>query len=286
MTELKETERKLLELTDNLRAEVEQHKITEEVLKQEMEERISIQEKEHLLVEALKKSNKELNSYAYIVSHDLKAPLRGISTITTWLAEDYEDKFDERGKESLRLLLNRTKRMDNLINGILAYSKVGRAKEEIKAIDLNILLPELVNTMHVPLHISISIEKELPTIYFDQTMISQVFQNLVSNAIKYNDKTLGHIKIDYTLNDNYYRFSVSDNGPGIEEKYFDKIFEDLRRCSPRDEKESTGVGLSIIKKIVENNDGNIWLESKLNEGSTFYFTVKKNLPAAIVNAEL
>ena len=223
----------------------------------------------------LESVNKELSDFAYIVSHDLKAPLRGISTLVNWILTDYADKFDEEGKEQMDLLLSRVERMHNLIDGILQYSRVGRIKEEKTQVSLNELVPDIIDILAPPENIAITIENELPVIECEKTRITQVFQNLLSNAIKYMDKPQGHVRIGCVEEESCWRFSITDNGPGIEDKYFEKIFQMFQTLSPRDEVESTGVGLAVVKKIIEIYGGKVWVESKMGEGSTFLFTLPK-----------
>jgi len=219
--------------------------------------------------------NQELKDFAYIVSHDLKAPLRGIKSLAEWMSTDYADKLDENGREQIDLLLNRVQRMHNLIDGVLQYSRVGRIKEELVQVNLNQLVPTVIDMVAPPENITITVENELPTIECGQTRIMQVFQNLLSNAVKYMDKPKGQIKIGCVEEDGFWKFSVADNGPGIEERNFEKIFKIFQTLTPRDKFESTGIGLAVIKKIVESYGGQIWVESKPGQGSTFFFTLPK-----------
>ena len=231
------------------------------------------EQRQNQLLEQLEKVNKELKDFAYIVSHDLKAPLRGIKTLAGWMLNDYADKMDEDGREQLKLLSSRVDRMHGLIDGILQYSRVGRMEEEEQVeVDLNHLLTDIIDMLAPPENITITVENKLPVIECEQTRITQVFQNLLSNAIKYMDKPEGWIKIGCIEECGCWKFSISDNGPGIEEKYFDKIFQIFQTLSPRDEYESTGIGLTVIKKIIELYGGRIWVESKIGEGSTFFLT--------------
>lgn len=238
-------------------------------------ERKMAEERQAQLLRELESVNRELNDFAYIVSHDLKAPLRAIGSLANWILADYADKFDEDGKEQMNLLLSRVKRMHDLIEGILQYSRVGRIREEKIEVNLNGLVPEIIDMIAPPENIEIKIENELPTILCEKTRIQQVFQNLLSNAIKFMDKPKGEIKIGCIENNGCWRFSVTDNGPGIDEKHFTKIFQIFQTLSPRDEFESTGIGLSIVKKIIEMYGGEVWVESKVGYGSTFFFTLPK-----------
>ncbi len=221
--------------------------------------------------------NEELSHFAYVVSHDLKAPLRGIKLITEWLCEDYGDILGGEGTEQLELLQNRVERMHNLIEGVLQYSRVGRIKEKHTAINLNTLVSTVVDMVAPPEHVDVVVEGQLPEIKCEKTRIMQVFQNLISNAIKYMDKPEGQVVIACSDDEDMWTFRVSDNGPGIEAKYHDRIFKIFQTLSARDEFESTGLGLTLVKKIVELYGGKIWVESEIGQGSTFFFTFPKTL---------
>jgi len=244
-------------------------------LNREILQRNQAEQKQAELLKKVESANKELTDFAYVVSHDLKAPLRGIKTLASWISTDYADKLDQNGKEQMNLLLSRVDRMHNLIDGILQYSRIGRVEEKKVQVNLNELVAEVVDMVAPPQNIAITVENELPVIEFERTRIMQVFQNLLSNAIKFMDKLEGHVRIGCVEEDGFWKFTVADNGPGIEEKYFEKIFEMFQTLAPRDDVESTGVGLTVAKKIVELYGGRIWLQSKVGEGSTFLFTLPK-----------
>jgi two-component system sensor kinase FixL len=227
------------------------------------------------LLQKLSEINQELKEFAYVVSHDLKAPLRAIRTLADWLVTDYQDKLDAQGKENLQLLSSRVDRMQNLIDGVLQYSRVGRTEEGTKPVDLGRVVPEIIADLAAPAHIAIRIESDLPTVDADPTRITQVFQNLLSNAIKYMDKPQGNISVGCTEEGDFWRFRVSDNGPGVAQKDFERIFKLFQTLTRRDDSESTGVGLTITKKIVELYGGKIWVESEVGRGSTFLFTFPK-----------
>ncbi|MBW1891473.1 MAG: PAS domain S-box protein, partial [Deltaproteobacteria bacterium] len=224
----------------------------------------------------LKSTNRELKEFAFVVSHDLKAPLRAISQLTHWISEDYADAFDREGKEMMGLILNRVKRMDGLIEGVLSYSRIGRIKERMEILDLNVLVHELIESIMAPPHIHIGIENVLPVIQSDPIRMQQVFQNLLGNAITYMDKREGVVTVGCVDEGVHWKFSVSDNGPGIDRSYHVKIFQIFQTLAPRDKHESSGIGLTLVKKIIEQYGGSIWVESEPGKGSTFYFTLPNN----------
>jgi len=217
-------------------------------------------------------ANKELAAFANVVSHDLKAPLRAIDSLVRWLASDYSERFDADGKEQVRLLLGRVTRMHNLIDGIQQYSRAGRAIEKRVDVDLSTMLPEVIDFLSPPPHIKVKIETPLPTVSAEKSLIEQVFRNLLSNAVRYNDKPEGLVRVGAIDGGDHWRFYVADNGPGIEEKNFERIFQIFETCRPQDHSDSTGVGLAVVKKAVELHAGRVWVESKVREGSTFFFT--------------
>lgn len=220
-------------------------------------------------------ANQELNDFAYVVSHDLKAPLRGITSLSEWLLADYSEEFDEDGKKMVNLMISRVQRLHQLIDDILKYSRVGRAKVEKKDINLNKVVSELVEVLNIPENIKVEIPNQLPSIKCDKTRIEQLFQNLISNAIKFIDKPEGLIKISYVDEGKYYQFNVADNGIGIESQHFEKIFQLFQKLTSLQDSDSTGVGLALVKKIVELHNGKVWVESKVGVGSNFVFTIKK-----------
>ncbi len=224
----------------------------------------------------LKSTNRELKEFAFVVSHDLKAPLRAISQLTHWISEDYADAFDREGKEMMGLILNRVKRMDGFIEGVLSYSRIGRSKESVEILDLNVLVHELIESIMAPPHIHIGIENVLPVIQSDPIRMQQVFQNLLGNAITYMDKREGVVTVGCVDEGAHWKFSVSDNGPGIDRSYHVKIFQIFQTLAPRDKHESSGIGLTLVKKIIEQYGGSIWVASEPGKGSTFYFTLPNN----------
>lgn len=238
-------------------------------------ERKRAESKQTQLLDEVENTNKELCDFASIVSHDLKAPLRGIRTLAGWIVDDYADKLGQEGTEQMKVLVSRVDRMYELIEGVLDYSSVGRTGEDRVEVDLNVLVPEVIDLLAPPEQIVIEIENELPTVECERTRIAQVFQNLLGNAIKYMDKAGGRIRVGCVEDVNSWEFSVADNGPGIKEKHFEKVFQIFQTVSSGHDGESTGVGLTVVKKIIELYGGKIRIESEFGEGSTFLFTLPK-----------
>jgi light-regulated signal transduction histidine kinase (bacteriophytochrome) len=229
-------------------------------------------QKENLMQE-LEESNQGLQDYAHIVSHDLKSPLNSLNALTNWVIEDYGKLLPEDGKQNLNLMLEKIEKMASLIDGILKYSSIQRKELKKEKVDLNLVVADLLKTIHVPDHIQLYARNKLPTILGDYTKLYQLFQNIIGNAIAYNDKEKGEVYIESKSLKDYWQIAISDNGPGIPEKYHQKIFDVFQ--SVADEPSSSGIGLSIVKKIIDVHNGKIWLESKAGEGATFYFTIKK-----------
>jgi len=246
-----------------------------EQLTGEIAEREKAEHKQAELLKELENVNQELKDFAYIASHDLKAPLRAIKTLAEWISTDYTDKLDADGQEQLKLLRSRVDRMHNLIDGILQYSRVGRVREKVVDVNLCNLVPEIIDMIAPPKHICVTVDTDLPTIRCGETRITQIFQNLISNAVKYMDKPQGLIKVGCAEQGEFFRFHVSDNGPGIEKQHWERIFKIFQTLAPRDEFESTGIGLTVVKKIVELYNGKIWLDSEVGKGTTFFFTFPK-----------
>jgi signal transduction histidine kinase len=225
--------------------------------------------------EALLASNRELEDFAYVVSHDLKAPLRGISSLSSWLLSDCADKLDEEGRGHLALLGKKAVRMDGLINGILRYSRLHRLQEEFVRVDLDDVLDEVLDDIEVPASVRVVREARLPRALCSPTRIKQVFQNLLENALKYMDKDPGTVRVRCADKGLEWEFCVSDDGPGIEEKHFDRIFKMFQTVPVPGKEPGTGIGLALVKKAVSLHRGRVWVESRPGLGSRFYFTLPK-----------
>lgn len=220
----------------------------------------------------LEKRNEELDKFAYVVSHDLKAPIRGIHNVVKWIEEDLKDEVSPRMREYLNIIPERTKRMEDLINGLLAYARL-REKTIPQITDVNNLVHNLIQAI-VPREIKVKVSI-LPLFRTEQLKLEQVFANLVSNAVKYTPIENGNIIIKCETLDDFYRFSVKDNGIGIDPEYHEKIFELFQTLREKDDVESTGIGLSIIKRIIEDQHGTIYVKSELGKGAEFIFTWPK-----------
>lgn len=234
---------------------------------------IEINAQREKVLQKLAEQNQELSDYAHMVSHDLKSPLRSIYTLTTWLKDDYKDAVDEIGNESLNLIQSNVEKMDNLISGILDYTTISKNKSEFYDVDIDKLVDSILETIEMPGNISIKKTSKLPVINGDKYRLQQLFQNIIDNAIKYNDKEKGHVEIGFEDKVDFWQFYIKDNGKGIDAAYFEKIFKTFGKLE--NSPQSTGIGLSIVKKIVDVYGGTIWLESELGKGTTFYFTLKK-----------
>ncbi|WP_299434707.1 PAS domain S-box protein [uncultured Aquimarina sp.] len=242
---------------------------------EDITEQLEFEKQRNRLVKNLEKSNKELNDYAHIVSHDLKSPLRSMNALLTWLKEDYVDVLDDNAHNSLNMLLKKVDKMDHLISGILKYSSIDKVDHPKQSITLRDIVTDIIDVIHIPDHITIKIITELPVIEGDKFRLQQLFQNLIGNAVKYNDKEQGIITVSCEQKDEFWEFAIADNGAGISKKYHHKIFQIFQTLDNKNE--STGIGLSIVKKIVDLYDGKIWLVSKEGVGTTFYFTLKSKI---------
>jgi PAS domain S-box-containing protein len=252
--------------------EITDRKRTEKFLTERAEELTRLNTILSQTTTLLQERNQELDQFAYVVSHDLKAPLRAIANLSTWLEEDLAELLPEENRHQMELLRSRVYRMEALINGLLEYSRVGRLETAVQTIEVHQLLLEVIDSLSPNPAFTITIAPNMPTLTTKPLLISQVFANLISNAVKHHHRDAGQIQISVQEHAQFYEFAITDDGPGIHPQHHAKIFTIFQTLKPRDEQENTGVGLSIVKKIIETEGGNISLESQLGEGTTFRFT--------------
>jgi signal transduction histidine kinase len=226
----------------------------------------------HLKIEEMDRINESLNRFAHVVSHDLKSPLSSIIGLIDILNKRVSSNDNGDIRKMLGMAGLKASHMQNLINGILHYSISSTTDEQKEPVDLNELVTDILRQLEVPKHIEVTIE-DLPVIHIERVLILQVFQNLISNSIKYMDKPIGKVTVGVKEIDGYHQFFIADNGFGIEHRNFEKIFDIFNKTNRLQGIESTGIGLSIVKRIIENKGGRICVESELGKGSTFFFTL-------------
>ena len=220
----------------------------------------------------LERSNRELDQFAYVASHDLKAPLRGIASLTQWIEEDLGDGITGESREHMQLLKGRVARIESLIDGILLYSRAGRVRDKAEAVDVGALVLETAELLSPPPGARLTVVPPMPTITTERVALQQVFMNLIGNAFKYGERDDPSVEIRSEEDGPFVRFSVRDNGPGIAPQYHEKIWQIFQTLAPRDKVEGTGIGLSVVKKLVEGRGGSVSLDSAPRQGSTFSFT--------------
>jgi PAS domain S-box-containing protein len=240
-------------------------------------DRKQAEEKLQITLQDLERSNKELEQFAYVASHDLQEPLRMVSSYTQLLARRYQEKLDDDANEFIHYAVDGAKRMQVLINDLLAFSRVGTRGKPFESTDCNNVLKQTLLNLGPSINetrAAITTEK-LPCVSADEGQLIQLFQNLIGNAIKFHNDELPQIHVNAESKDNDWIFSVKDNGIGISEEYKDRIFVIFKRLHNRNKYSGTGIGLAICKKIVDRHGGEIWVESESGKGSTFYFTIKR-----------
>ena len=242
-------------------------------IRAEITQKKQLEERNEAMLDELLVANRELREFAYVVSHDLKAPLRGICSLANWLVEDHAAQLGGEGAAQLNLIATRAKRLSGLIDAILAYSRAGRTQVERALVELDPLVRNTIDLLAPPPHVAVQIVTPLPRLQLHAVKVQQVFQNLLSNAIDFMDKPQGLIRVGCRREGAEWHFSVADNGPGIEARHFERIFQLFQTLNARDEIERTGVGLALVKKIVELENGRLWVESVVGSGSTFLFTL-------------
>jgi signal transduction histidine kinase len=262
--------------------DITKRKQMEEKLKhvhENLEERVDEQTVELKdIIDELKRSNAELEQFAYVASHDLQEPLRTIASFTQLLERRYKGKFDEDADEFMDFVINAAIQMKAQIEGLLEYSRIARYGKEFKHVNTDDILNKTINNLNTSIRESNAeiISDKLPTVTGDEIQLQRVFQNIISNAIRFRkceEPLKIHISARADKENNEYVFSVEDNGIGIEEQYVERIFVIFQRLHTREMYKGTGIGLSIVKKVIDRHGGRVWVESKLGKGSTFYFTI-------------
>ncbi|MAI61452.1 MAG: hypothetical protein CBB87_03070 [Micavibrio sp. TMED27] len=230
------------------------------------------------LIRELEVSNKELDNFAYVASHDLKAPLRVIDNASKWLEEDLAEHLDEDTQESLDLLRNRVGRMEKLLDDLLEYSRIGRASDDRfkEQINGSVLITNILELLSPPESFTVSIAPKMQSIIVNRMPLQQILLNLISNAIKHHDKDDGRIIVSVEEKGDDFVFTVKDNGPGIPEEFQEQVFKMFQTLKPRDQVEGSGMGLAMIYKNIEIYGGKITLKSKEGQGCTFRFTWPKH----------
>jgi PAS domain S-box-containing protein len=221
--------------------------------------------------------NQDLDQFAHIVSHDLKAPLRAIANLSTWIEEDLEEQINPETQGHLDLMRSRVVRMEAMINGLLEYARVGNTPANLSTFSFEDLLTEIIDSLNIPPSFEVDLPTNLPTITTNRMLLSQVFANLLGNACKHHDRPVGRIQITAQPQGEMWTFTVTDDGPGIAPDNQERVFGVFQTLGARDNQENTGIGLSIVKKIVENQGGKIVVESQLGRGTTFRFSWMKGM---------
>jgi PAS domain S-box-containing protein len=221
---------------------------------------------------ALEERNRELDQFAYVTSHDLKAPLRGIANLAQWIEEDLGEQISPEVCEHLKLLRGRVQRMEGLINGLLQYSRVGRTEAVIEQVDVGALLREVIDLLDPPAGFTLELASDLPSLWTSRLLLERVFANLLENALKHGQRPDLTVSITAERIGPLYTFRVTDNGQGIAPRYHERIFGIFQTLAARDSVEGSGLGLALIKKIVGHQGGRIWVESDLGAGASFAFT--------------
>jgi len=267
--------------TSNIKKHNEELQIFNKNLNEEISNRKKIEQTLNDYNTELKRSNKDLEQFAYISSHDLKEPLRSIGNFSSLLAKKYDDKLDKDAKTYLSFIQNGVKRMNEVIESLLTYSTVGKKDSVYNTFDLNPLVKNKINDLSRLIKDKNAkvVINELPSIIAQKEQIGMVFFNLINNAIKFNiqEQPLVVISQEKSDDDKFWKFSVKDNGIGIKEEYQEKVFDIFNRLHGKEEYEGTGIGLAICQKIITRHLGKIWFKSELDKGTSFYFTIKKNL---------
>jgi len=263
----------ILTLTQQCAQALERARLYQEMqrLNAELEERVA-----HRTAE-LERSLKELDQFAYIASHDLKVPLRGVKQLSSWIVEDAGGLLPEGSKGHLAKMQGRIERMERLLDDLLMYSRVGRSYyDSLERIDTGALVKEIVDLLAPPPTFTVAVQARMPTLTTSRMLLELVFKNLIENAIRHHHRGGGRVEVAAVEWDNAIEFSITDDGPGIQEQFHERIFQIFQTLQPRDKVDTTGVGLAIVKKAVESQGGQIRVISAVGHGTTFLFTWPKH----------
>jgi light-regulated signal transduction histidine kinase (bacteriophytochrome) len=238
-------------------------------------ERLAAEEERSRLIDALGRSNRELDQFAYVASHDLKAPLRGIGNLAQWVLEDMEGEPPAKVKAHLDMMRGRVQRMEALIDGILAYSRAGRTRSAGQPVPVTEVLQEVLLLLAPPDTVRVEATTPLPVLWGERTALQQVLLNLLGNAIKHGIGTDTRIEVRAAEQDDHWQVTVQDNGPGVASQYHERIWGMFQTLQSRDRVEGTGIGLAVVRKIIQAHGGRTWVESEPGNGAAFHFTWPK-----------
>jgi signal transduction histidine kinase len=224
----------------------------------------------------LERSNHELDQFAYVASHDLRAPLRDIELLASFISEDAAALLPTPSQRHLALLRGRIKRLDTLLLDLLSYSRAGRQRHKVEQVEVAALLQDVIDLLNPPPGFQVELVESMPTLLAERTPLATILRNLVSNAIRHHDRpNSGRVTLTVEDKGEFVEFAVADNGPGIDPAFHTRIFEMFQTLKPRDQVEGSGLGLALVKRLVESRNGTIRVESSLGHGTTFRFTWPK-----------
>jgi PAS domain S-box-containing protein len=229
----------------------------------------------HTAIRDLEATNRELDQFAYVASHDLRAPLRAISSLAEWIEEDLGDAMTSDARSKMDLLRSRVQRMEALIQGILDFSRIGRTAGKIEELDVAALLADVVDLVGAQGAAKVTIQPGMPVIVSERVALQQVFMNLITNGLKYANRPDAHVRVAAHDRGDRWEFRVADNGPGIAPEFHERVWGIFQTLQPRDKVESTGIGLAIVRKLVHGRGGRAWIESNETQGATVCFTWPK-----------